>query len=570
MKPRIDLSSLGGLVSAVSGEHAALELLSRMLDSLSVGLALYDASDDNFRILYANPAALELAGYAGENPVGRRLVDAFPTAGQNQTLDVFREVRDTGVAKHFRNVTLSSSGGRQRSWNWDVYPITGANGSVGQVMGVGHDVSDLVLARARVAEAADLSLAILLEVSRHAEAAISIEEFFGRLGASIGELVQASKVVFSRYDPDQHKLLYQPQGHGVTDEIARSLTGVPCRPGGDDLASRIVFGDEVFRGDLNMTDRALAPHVAALRALGVSNAAAISWRAGDERLGMLSTFDSLRPGGFQAEDIMVLRAAGRASGLVWQRRRAELELENRAMQLQELDELKSRFLRLASHELRAPLAVARGYVSMLTDGSLDPGKAGPWMPIVEKKLVEMETMITQMIETARVEDSRLSLNRRLVGVSEVVEGAAAKAAPFRIQSHQFELRLPESDPMVYGDPARVENIVTNLLTNAFKYSPQGGPVVCEVSELEGGVRVAVSDRGLGIPGEDLKRLFTKFGRLDRPGTESIQGTGLGLYLSQEIAREHGGSIEVQTEPGEGSTFTLVLPQVDPANPPQTP
>jgi len=144
LKPRIDLSSLGGLVSAVSGEHAALELLSRMLDSLSVGLALYDASDDNFRILYANPAALELAGYAGENPLGRRLVDAFPTAGQNQTLDVFREVRDTGVAKHFRNVTLFSSGGRQRSWNWDVYPIMGVNGSVGQVMGVGHDVSDLV------------------------------------------------------------------------------------------------------------------------------------------------------------------------------------------------------------------------------------------------------------------------------------------------------------------------------------------------------------------------------------------------------------------------------------------
>jgi PAS domain S-box-containing protein len=562
LKRRTDFSSLGGLVSAVSGEHAALDLLSRMLDSLSVGLALYDASDDGFRILYANPAALDLAGYTGDNPVGRRLVEAFPTAQQNQTLDVFREVRDTGVAKHFRNVTLSSSGGRQRSWNWDVYPITREDGSVGQVMGVGHDVSDLVLARARVAEAADLSLAILLEVSRHAEASISIEEFFGRLGASIGELVQASKVVFSRYDADQHMLFYQPQGHGVTEEIARSLRGVPCQPGGDDLASRIVFGDEVFRGDLKATDHSLAPHTEALRALGATNAAAISWRAGDERLGMLAAFDSHRPGGFQPEDVIILRAAGRASGLVWQRRRAELALENRALQLQELDELKSRFLRLASHELRAPLAVARGYISMLTDRSLDPGKAGPWMPIVEKKLVEMETMVSQMIETARVEDSRLSLNRRLVGVREIVEEAASKSAPFRTESHHFELRFPDRDPIVYGDPARLENIVNNLLTNAYKYSPQGGPVTCEVSELEGRVRVAVSDRGLGIPADDLKRLFTKFGRLDRPGTESIQGTGLGLYLSREMAREHGGSIGVETAPGQGSTFTLVLPSVD--------
>jgi signal transduction histidine kinase len=122
------------------------------------------------------------------------------------------------------------------------------------------------------------------------------------------------------------------------------------------------------------------------------------------------------------------------------------------------------------------------------------------------------------------------------------------------------MRLPNADLIVDGDPRRLENIVNNLLSNAFKYSPDGGSVVLEVSASDGLVSVAVSDRGLGIPAQDRARLFTRFGRLDRPGTESIQGTGLGLYLSQELAREHGGSIEVASEDGRGSTFTLVLPQ----------
>jgi PAS domain S-box-containing protein len=560
LKTPPSLTGLGRLVSAVSGDRAALELLSRMLDTLPVGLALYDASDEDFRILYSNPASFEFSGFPGTNPVGLRFIEAFPTAEDNGTLDVFRDVRRSGGARHFRDVVLASAGGKQRHWNWDIYPITGADGGVEQLIGVGQEVTELALARARLAEAADLSLAVLLEVSRHSEAGLSTEEFFGRLASSIAELVKATVVVFSRYNAADHMLHYQPHGHGVPRQVDSSLAGVPCDPESDDLASRIVFGDRVFMGDLNATDAALAPYREALRRLGASNAAAITWRAGDERLGMLSAYDSRRPGGFQPEDLMILRAAGRASGLVWQRRRAELALETRAAQLQELDELKSRFLRLASHELRAPLAVARGYVSMLTDGSLDAARAATALPIVETKLVEMDRMVTQMIETARVEDSRMSLNRRLVSVREIVDSAAATAAPFRTEAHRFEVRLPDADVVVDGDPARLENIVNNLLSNAFKYSPEGGPVVLEVSESDAVVRVAVSDRGLGIPAQDRGRLFTRFGRLDRPGTESIQGTGLGLYLSQELAREHGGSVEVASEDGQGSTFTLVLPR----------
>ena len=556
-EPEHGLGGIGELVSAVSGAPAALDLLSRVLDAVPFGLALYDARDEEFRVLYANPAALRVS--AGRNVVGLRFVDAFPTAEGNSTLDVFREVRSTGVARHFHEVTITSSDGTERTWNWTVYPILGVDGKVEQLIGVGQEVTELVLARTRLSEAADLSMAILLEVSRHSEAGLSIDEFFGRMATSIAELVRATRVVFSRYDTKDRVLRYQPMGYGITPAIARAMDGVPCRPGGEDLVSRIVFGTEVLLGGLDSLASEGGEFIASLQSAGLGNGAAIAWRAGDERLGLLAAFDSRRTSGFQREDVLILRAAGRASGLVWQRRRAELALEQRAAELEELDDLKSRFLRLASHELRAPLSVARGYISMVTDGSLDEARAASVLPIVEGKLGEMDRMVTQMIETARLEDSRMSLNRHLVSIREIVESAAASAAPFRSEDHELELVFPDHEVIVNADPARLENIIGNLVGNAFKYSPGGGLVTVRIWDGDGLVRVAVSDQGIGIRDEDRARLFTRFGRLDAPGTENVPGTGLGLYLSQELAKEHGGRIEVASTPGRGSTFTLVLP-----------
>jgi signal transduction histidine kinase len=121
------------------------------------------------------------------------------------------------------------------------------------------------------------------------------------------------------------------------------------------------------------------------------------------------------------------------------------------------------------------------------------------------------------------------------------------------------LKAPEKPVPVRIDAERVKTIVANLIGNAIKYSPAGGPIDCEVAARAGIARVSVKDTGVGIAKEDLPILFTRFGRVSTPQTNHLPGTGLGLYLGRQLARLQGGEITVESVPGKGSTFTLHLP-----------
>ena len=131
--------------------------------------------------------------------------------------------------------------------------------------------------------------------------------------------------------------------------------------------------------------------------------------------------------------------------------------------------------------------------------------------------------------------------------------------PLAGDNHPVRVQVPEHAVPVLADRARVETIVTNLIDNAIKYSPRGGHIDCTVEVRGGEALVAVTDQGIGIAGEDMKVLFTRFGRITSDATVSIPGTGLGLYLSRELARMQKGDLTARSEAGRGSTFVLQLP-----------
>lgn len=236
------------------------------------------------------------------------------------------------------------------------------------------------------------------------------------------------------------------------------------------------------------------------------------------------------------------------------------DLERRARHAADLERAKSDFLRLASHELRGPVAILRGYLSMLDDGSL--GELAPAvrqvMPILSATATSMNGTVDHMLDLSRLEDSRLQLRRAPTDLGDLVLESAATVDLMHGGSHQVTVKA-ESVPTLRVDPSRVSTIVGNLVSNAIKYSPAGSEVLVEVETGAGEARVVVTDHGVGLDEDEQRLIFNRFGRVVRPETRHVMGTGLGLYLSRELARLHGGDITVDSRRGEGSTFTLHLP-----------
>ena len=236
----------------------------------------------------------------------------------------------------------------------------------------------------------------------------------------------------------------------------------------------------------------------------------------------------------------------------------EDRLRQHAARMAELEQTKAQFLNLASHELRGPLTVVRGYNSMLHDGAIPPEQIGAVARILETKIAQMDLLIEQMLETARLEQSDLAYHHDVLELGAVVQ---EQIDVFRAvgRDNTFVVHPSASPLPVVGDRPRVGTIVANLLDNAIKYSPEGEDIVCTVGRDGDCAFVGVCDRGPGISAEHLPMLFKRFGRLPTEQNVTIPGTGLGLFLCREIARRHGGDISVRSAPGEGSEFTLKLP-----------
>ena len=248
-----------------------------------------------------------------------------------------------------------------------------------------------------------------------------------------------------------------------------------------------------------------------------------------------------------------------AERLAEQQRQEAEKLRDHADRLAQLDQTKSEFLNVASHELRGPIALLRGYLSMLEDGTLAPHELPSVVPAMSARLQQMELLVQRMLETARLEASRFELQSEALDICGLVEHVVATYRRFLSGMHTLALSRPEASIVVCGDPRRIETVLSNLLDNAIKYSPHGGPVLCSVARSRGRVFVSVEDSGLGIPEAAIGRLFSRFGRIVTPANAHIDGTGLGLYLAREIARHHGGDILAESREGRGSRFTLMLP-----------
>jgi signal transduction histidine kinase len=246
---------------------------------------------------------------------------------------------------------------------------------------------------------------------------------------------------------------------------------------------------------------------------------------------------------------------------------AGLERSRVTERLAAMERVKSQFLNLASHELRGPLTVLRGYLSMLDAGQLGTlNEIGDHaVRVMLAKAGEMHGLVEQMLEAARLEEGRLALHVERQDLRDVVAAAVDAVRPLIGRRHSLTVQVGTSALPVAVDVERIQTILTNLLDNAIKYSPAGGDVRVVVGADGDCAEVSVADHGVGIADKDMPTLFTRFGRVMDPAVAHVPGTGLGLYLSRELARLHQGDIVASAVHGKGSTFTLRLPSAQRAD-----
>jgi len=239
---------------------------------------------------------------------------------------------------------------------------------------------------------------------------------------------------------------------------------------------------------------------------------------------------------------------------------AQRELGATNRRLRELDELKTMFLASATHDIKAPLTSILGYAEMLGEEEL-PTEARRMALTIENSAHRVLTMINDLLGAASVMTGDLRLQRRQTDLVAVLRGAVEGILPAARAGRVTITRNGVETAEAFVDEGRVLQILDNLLSNAVKYCPSGGHVSTACLVHEGAITITVTDTGIGIPSAEQHQLFDRYFRATTALELGIVGTGLGLANARAFAEAHGGSLECTSEPGVGSTFTLVLPMV---------
>jgi PAS domain S-box-containing protein len=228
-----------------------------------------------------------------------------------------------------------------------------------------------------------------------------------------------------------------------------------------------------------------------------------------------------------------------------------------------LDALKSDFIATVSHELRTPLAAIYGCARTLLrrDLELRDDDRARLLDIVAQESERLTRIVGDILLASQIDAGRLRLTDLEFDVAELVRAVVdeMQAALTGKEGIEFDLDAPESLLRVSGDEDKLRQVLLNLIDNAIKYSPDGGRVGIRIEQRESGVRIAVSDEGLGIAHADQQRIFGKFYRVDPQQTRGVGGTGLGLYICRELVRHMDGRVTLTSHEGHGSTFVVDLP-----------
>ena len=232
-------------------------------------------------------------------------------------------------------------------------------------------------------------------------------------------------------------------------------------------------------------------------------------------------------------------------------------------ELKRLERIRQDFVANVSHELRTPLTAIKGYVEALCDDGLqDPVQAEQFLRVIQRHTDRMDKIVSDLLLLSAMESPDRVLKRESLLLPEVIHTALDSLRPMAEGKRQkIHVQAEQSLPSIQADGQKIHQVLINLLHNAISYTPEGGAITVEAKPVPEGVEIAVADNGIGIPPEDLSRIFERFYRVDKGRSREMGGTGLGLSIVKHVVERMGGTVSVDSRLGKGSTFVIVLPGV---------
>jgi signal transduction histidine kinase len=281
----------------------------------------------------------------------------------------------------------------------------------------------------------------------------------------------------------------------------------------------------------------------------------------ERTIGVLEVVNKIGHSTFDEEDAYILTTMAAQAAIALENSRLITELQDAYEELNQLDQLKSEFIAIASHELRTPLSVILGYVTFLQRDAT--GELRDQLDVVVRSALRLRSLIDDMINLRHVETGEAELDLEHCDVVELVLSTCDEFRELsQAKGQVFSIATPDAPIPARLDRDKIRLALGNLISNAIKFSPEEGQITVEVAPAnDSAVTITVTDTGIGISERDQKRIFDRFYQAEHGYTRRFEGMGLGLSIAKSLVDIHGGVLEVKSELGQGSAFTIRLPAI---------
>ncbi len=471
-------------------------------------------------IVYANDAFLRAKGARGPADVVGKRADVF--AGPKTDVERLRHMREevmAGRSARLEYVSYRLDGSAYHTES-SVRPLLDANGTTTHYVMVQRDVTEQVLRGAQLAMQNE-RLTAITSIARTLFVSLEPTVLVDALLAGVHELVGGDATL---YAPGARG------GFGVTRDLALR----------DDASAGDGFVTLASRSDVCVLDE--HERRAAVRVPGSGGGTAF-------------VLDVRRDSPLGTADIFALGLLGQYFAVAARNVELYRELASRRDAVVELNQVKNDLIAMLAHDFKGPLTTIVGFADVLAEDDRFDAESRQYLGMISSSAMRLASLATDTLALSRLEDNELVLT---LGEVDLIALARDVVRVFSV-TRAIDVRAMAGVPPVYGDAARLRQVIENLIGNAIKYSPGGEPVEVSVRGRPGGVELAVRDRGIGIPDAERGKLFGRFARASNARALGIGGTGFGLYLVKTIVELHGGAVDVESVEGHGSTFRVSVP-----------